>query len=243
MKRDTRICIYVLSFLLIIMMEGCISFYTGRYTTVNMGGVLHNLELERPYTQRTLTDDGHWRYRTRAWKKGNRYIVEVPVAYVPYKQPLIEHSAGNSPARNSLDNQYWGPRKEEIAQYPAELYYADLSHAQFEHICRRIKVDLFRDPFPRLQLRHADDVDFNEATLIYEAHGSTVTVKHPEMEAFIGAPRLEIIRTRSLPSRRTVLNRCLQPISWVARVADIPLSIIATPIGWLVDAIYEPLNN
>ena len=243
MKRSSRICIHILSFILIMMVEGCISLYTGRHTTVNMGGVLHNLERERPYTQRTLTDDGHWEYRTRAWKKGERYIVEVPVAYVPYNQPLIEHCAGHSPAPNSLDNGYWGPEREEIAQYPTELYYADLSLAQFEHICRLLKVDMVRDPFPRLQLRHADDVDFNGATLIYEAHGSSVTVKRPEMEAFIGAPHLEIIRTRSLPPRCTVLNRCLQPVSWVARVADIPLSIIATPIGWLVDAIYEPLNN
>lgn len=43
------------------------------------------------------------------------------------------------------------------------------------------------------------------------------------------------------------LNTCrhyiLRPVSCLAYIADIPLSIVATPIGWLVDAIYEPFHN
>jgi hypothetical protein len=31
------------------------------------------------------------------------------------------------------------------------------------------------------------------------------------------------------------------PLSWAAEVVDIPLTIVATPIGWVVDAIYEPI--
>lgn len=29
----------------------------------------------------------------------------------------------------------------------------------------------------------------------------------------------------------------------MAEVVDVPLTIVATPIGWVVDAIYEPLHN
>ena len=52
------------------------------------------------------------------------------------------------------------------------------------------------------------------------------------------------LNSEDIPTpRRTWYNQCLRPISWVAEVADIPLSLIATPIGWVVDAIYEPLAN
>ena len=51
------------------------------------------------------------------------------------------------------------------------------------------------------------------------------------------------IRTHSISPRRTRRNYILRPVSWLAYVADIPLTIVATPIGWLVDAIYEPLHN
>ena len=37
-----------------------------------------------------------------------------------------------------------------------------------------------------------------------------------------------------LPEHRNTLNMAVQPIRWVADVADIPLSIIATPINWLI---------
>ena len=41
----------------------------------------------------------------------------------------------------------------------------------------------------------------------------------------------------------TCRNYILRPVSCLAYIADIPLSIVATPIGWLVDAIYEPFHN
>ncbi|MBE6419829.1 MAG: hypothetical protein E7031_06810 [Akkermansiaceae bacterium] len=37
-----------------------------------------------------------------------------------------------------------------------------------------------------------------------------------------------------LPDCRNALNTAVQPIRWVAEVADIPLSLVATPINWLV---------
>ena len=41
----------------------------------------------------------------------------------------------------------------------------------------------------------------------------------------------------------TCRNYILRPVSSLAYIADIPLTIVATPIGWLVDAIYEPFHN
>lgn len=243
MKRRVKIVCSISCLILSFLLEGCISLYTGRWTSVNLGGALNNVEHKRPCKQQVLDDKGQWRYHTRVWKKGERYIVEVPVAFVPFNPPLIEHSAGHRRAEKSLDNRYWGPSEEEIAQYPTELYYADLSHRQFKHLCKPRKSDLFRNPFPGVKLTPASEMDFSGATLILDTNGANVSVKNEEMNQFSRIPNLLIIRTHSIPPRRSTLNYCLQPICWVAEVVDIPLTLIATPIGWVVDAIYEPLHN
>lgn len=222
-------------------LESCISLYTGRWTHVNLGGVLQCVEYERPCKKKVQDDSGQWRYHTHVWKKGERYIVEVPIAFVPYNPPLIEHSAGHCPAKKSLDNRYWGAQDEEIAQYPAELYYADLSHAQFTRLYRIHKSDLLGNPYPGLKLIPASEMDFSGATLIPDAFcGNEGTCReNPD----IRSPHLEIISLQSIPPRRSTLNYCLQPISLIARVVDIPLTLIATPIGWVADALYESFNN
>ena len=45
--------------------------------------------------------------------------------------------------------------------------------------------------------------------------------------------RQRLIRA-NLPDHRNALNTAMQPVRWVAEVADIPLSIVATPVNWLV---------
>ena len=243
MNRRLKITSYVVCLLAVFLLEGCISLYTGRWTSVNMGAALNNAGMTRPCTQRVKTDDGKWLYYTRVWKKDDSYIVEVPIAFVPFNPPIIEHSAGDRGGKKSLANRYWGPTDEEIAQYPAELYYAVLSQNQFRRLCIMSKKDIFRDPFPQVKLLPAGDMDFRDSTLIFEIDVKGNMVRTPEMEQFTGNPKLYKIRTHSISPRRTCKNYILRPVSWLAYVADIPLTIVATPIGWLVDAIYEPLHN
>ncbi|MBQ8516019.1 MAG: hypothetical protein IJ498_00395 [Akkermansia sp.] len=215
------------------MLEGCVGLYTGRWTLVNLGEELNSVGHELPCQQEVQDDNGRWHYRTRVWKKGERYIVEVPLAFVPFNPPLIEHSAGHSPAKKSLDNRYYGPTKEEIAQYQTEPYYADLSHSQFFHLCKWHKSDFFRNPFPDLKLTPAAETDFNGSVLILDSIGNKTSVHLEEMNQFRGLPHLDSIRTHSIPPRRTGLNHGLQPIRWAAKVVDIPLSLLATPSdGW-----------
>ena len=40
--------------------------------------------------------------------------------------------------------------------------------------------------------------------------------------------------TSHLPEQRNTLNTAVQPLRWGAEVVDIPLSIIATPVNWLI---------
>ena len=86
-------------------------------------------------------------------------------------------------------------------------------------------------------------MNFRNSTLIFESNVKGNIVQTSEMEQFYGDPIIGKIRTHSISPRRTCKNYILRPVSWLAYVADIPLTIVATPIGWLVDAIYEPLHN
>lgn len=236
-NRWFKISCLILAFLL----EGYISLNTGRWTHVNLGGALQYVEYERPCKKKVQDDSGQWRYHTRVWKRGERYIVEVPIAFVPYNPPLIEHSAGCSPVKKSLDNRYWGPKDEDIAQFPAELYYVDLSHAQFTRLYRIHKSDLIGNPYPGLKLLPASEMDFSGASLIPDVFCVNDDTCRKKSDS--RAPHLEIISLQSIPPRRSTLNYCLQPISLIARVVDIPLTLIATPIGWVADALYEQFKN
>ena len=46
-----------------------------------------------------------------------------------------------------------------------------------------------------------------------------------------GGAQQKLIQSH-FPEHRSRLNTAVQPIRWVAEVADIPLSIVATPINW-----------
>lgn len=46
-----------------------------------------------------------------------------------------------------------------------------------------------------------------------------------------------------LSSQRTWGNRLRQPLAWCCMVADIPLSIMATPVGWVVDIVSYPFSD
>ena len=78
-----------------------------------------------------------------------------------------------------------------------------------------------------------EEVNLADAELILDAHPAT---------GFGPRPQLSRVANQA-PIRRTWYNQCLRPVGWVAEVVDIPLTLIATPIGWLVDAVYEPLAN
>lgn len=56
------------------------------------------------------------------------------------------------------------------------------------------------------------------------AQRSTITIEHTAQH----------IISQNLPERLSSTNTAVQPIRWVAEVADIPLSVIATPINWFL---------
>lgn len=227
----------ILSFLV----EGCISLHLGRATFIDTGGAIANIGQKqaklRPEGQ-PVTKGGVdiFQFRYRIWKKGDSYILQLPVCYVPARYPVLVHLAGSYTWRKkTLDGQYPERyRDAEVVQYPVEYFYAELTEVQYKQMWtedKRIKQDkqsVLRD----VRILTPAEVDLSNAVLLSDR----CREPYPIYRLWNNC--------ENLPSpRRTWYNRCLMPLSWAAEAVDIPLSIIATPIGWVVDAIYEPLNN
>lgn len=240
MKRSIKITCYVACLILSFLLEGCISLYTGRATIIDTGGAMANIgQLQarlRPDSQPAMkgwVSISQFRYRT--WKKGDTYILQLPVCYVPARYPVLTHFSGRALLKKTLDGQY--PKRyhdADLVQYPVEYFYAELTEEQYKQmwaVDRRIKQNkqrVFRD----VRILSAEETDLSNAEPLLDRYGKPYSMN-----------RVWYNCENRPSSRRTWYNRCLMPLSWAAEVVDIPLSLIATPIGWVVDAIYEPLNN
>lgn len=242
--------VYIAALLVLIGLESCISLYSGRSTVIDTGGAIANIGQEQarcraellPQKQGTKTHAIHY----RVWKKGEQYIVQLPVSYAPARYTVISHSCGHDSYRKNtlrFSNPRYYYSDEELDQYPVEYFYATLSEKQYLRLCRpnkAIKSTSERAPFHGVTICSAAEMDLRGAEPVLDRHG-----KHVAVQTNVKSPDLDFwwVPHRHLPPRRTWYNQCLRPISWVAEVVDIPLSLIATPIGWVVDAIYEPLAN
>lgn len=238
-KKILKTVAYVIGILLAIMLECYVALLTGRWTIIDLGGMLAEPGQMQPVLRPDYLDTSGGKatpsYPVRVWKHETAYTVEIPIAYVPAHYSLILHNAGYcNHQRKTLHKPYFRRSLDEIMSNPEEKFNTRLSNKEYRSLCHIHK--------SRGGLRYpiTDTVQHNRVNLIFEQRAGKIICDSAED---MGQPHLYNLDVTVLPSRRTWYNRCLQPISWVAEVIDIPLSLIATPIGWLVDAIYEPLNN
>ena len=201
----------------------------GSCTIVDFGGALDNVGKQVATPQTEKNSETTWKSLaydyapTPAWKKGDTYYVQLPIAYVPAQDWFLFHYSPSS-AGGSFEY----PRHltmEEISHYPTETYYAILTQEQFEEACRHPKVELT----PRMRKMKYDIVPAAEVDLT-----SAVKVK----ENTSSLPK-RILLDR-LPARRTTGNQWRRPLVWVLDAADIPLSVAATPIGWATNVLLYP---
>ena len=238
MTRRRRIFAMLGILLLSLGLEGCISLYTGRYTVIDTGGAISTIGREEPKLHRTH----HPKHRpsfivhNKVWKKGDTYIVQIPITYAPASETFILHGRGwhNTPNQWSWPDSRAGERAS--AGAPVEYYYALMDEKQY----RRLTVRLMRitrehhKPFYQVPVIPAAATDLSGAELVLD---SAASLKKNDLRT----PQLEFWHAeRLVPDRRAWYNYPLMPLSWAADVVDIPLTIVATPIGWVVDAIYEP---
>lgn len=243
--RFRRIRRFIGTALLLLLLEVCISISTGRFTLVNLSSLLADVGQMRPvlrYEQQSERSNPPTRIR----KKGELYVVEVPIAFVPARHPVFLHETPRHPNTNTLQCSLYSREKMHPWQFPEELYYAELTAGQLVCLVQRDKI--YQPPaLAKVRLVPAALYHRSEGDLIYDSREDDL-LDLPEIQdrygnGLKGTPHLYRLRTQNIPSRRTPYNYCLLPLSWCVELVDIPLSLIATPIGWLADALYEPLNN
>lgn len=231
--------------LLLLLLEVCLSIGMGRFTLINLSSLLADAGQMSPvvrYEQQSERSNPPTRIR----KKGELYVVEVPIAFVPARHPVFIHETPGAPDRNSLQCSLYSREKMHPWQFPKELYYAELTAGQLASLVQRDKI--YQPPaLAHVRLVPADCCNHSEGVLIYDSREDDL-LNLPEIQdrkgkGLRGTPQLYRLRIQNIPSRRTTYNYCLLPLSWCVKLVDIPLSLLATPIGWLADVIYESLHN
>lgn len=216
-----------------------------RYTSIDLGAAIDNFGRQNAYVRDELCPEeqagnGRPRYETRyrVWKKDGLYYVLLPLAYLPANDTVFSHCCSYHTRRQTLACRWpeGYPNEADILAAPVEYYVGILTPAQYADACR------WRKFYTRWDCRLGaeshevvplEEVNLADAELILDAHPATVFGPRPQLSRV----------ANQAPIRRTWYNQCLRPVGWVAEVVDIPLTLIATPIGWLVDAVYEPLKN
>lgn len=216
-----RVIIILLSLLL--LLPAC--------TIVDMGGALDEIGKQEPVPQQIKRTGkpmpllGNYEDApTPAWRKGDTYYIQLPVAYVPAKDWIFHHFSPKL-----LHNVFEYPQcltKEEISHYPTEYYYAVLTKEQFTEAGRHPKIEVKGGRMRNMvyDIVPAAQVDLRGAEKL-----TACASRFPD----------RILQDR-LPERRTTGNQWRRPLVFVLDIADIPLSVAATPIGWVANVVLCP---
>ena len=205
-------------------------------TVIDTGSTLDNVGKQAP--DRLLVKEGSWHKEAPlvAWKKGETYYVELPVAYIPASIRNRDFLICNiSLLRSHREFRY--PDFDGSSKFRADLqntkevFYAVLTEEQFRLACtcygKWETPPLAGESFPMLS---AASVNMEGAERLSTEYSRRLENSAP-------------ILLRNVPVRRTLGNQLRRPLTWVLDTADIPLTIAASPVGWLVNLIYYPFSK
>lgn len=208
-------------------------------TVIDTGSTLDNVGKQAPH--RLLVKEKRWQNTWHkeaplvAWKKGDTYYVELPVAYIPasirYRDYLILNISLLRTKQFCYPDIDGGSKIIADLQKMKEVFYAVLTEEQFRLACTDYgkweTSPLAGESFPILS---ASDVNPDGAERLPAEYSRKL-----ENGASIMLNRL--------PVRRTLGNQFRRPLTWVLNTADIPLTLAASPVGWLVNLIYYPFSK
>ena len=208
-------------------------------TVIDTGSMLDNVGKEEP--SRLLKEEKNkyvtWHQETPmvAWKKGDTYYVELPVAYIPagiqYRDYLVCNESLLRREQFFYPEVECSPASIATCQKQKEIFYAVLTAEQFRKACTGYAKwetpPLAGESFPVLP---AASVNMEGAERLSAEYSRSLETSAP-------------ILLRRVPVRRTLGNQLRRPLTWVLDTADIPLTIAASPVGWLVNLIYYPFSK
>ena len=205
-------------------------------TVIDTGSTLDNVGKQAPDRLLVKEDSWHKEAPLVAWKKGETYYVELPVAYIPAsirnRDFLICNISLLRSHREFRYPDFDGSNKFRAdLQNTKEVFYAVLTEEQFRLACTGYgkweTPPLAGESFPMLS---AASVNMEGAERLSTEYSRRLENSAP-------------ILLRSVPVRRTLGNQLRRPLTWVLDTADIPLTIAASPVGLLVNLIYYPFSK
>ena len=107
----------------------------------------------------------------KVWKKGDAYIVQIPISYAPTRESVIMHGRG----WQNMPNQWVWPASRstaaEATAYPVEYYYALMNEQQYHRLTIRLKrITREHDrPFYRVPILSAAEIDLRGAELLLDS--------------------------------------------------------------------------
>ena len=223
-----RVCT-VLATALVGALISCTAVRKGNFTIVDLGGAVNNIGLAEPHLREEPLPPGRKPrpphisapdsdIRIRVWKKDERYLIQLPITYLPARSPLI-YNTRYSKRRSMAELQ------QELRSYPTEYFYAEMAAHTYRQLLRIRKYVRTKD-LRNIRILTADEVSLADWEPLLDVHGNEPAPQ--------GVPHIHFYRSSfPVPDRCTWYHYCLTPISIGAHILDIPLSIIATPIGWL----------
>ncbi len=170
------------------------------------------------------------------WEKDGLFYVQLPVAYIPARVKNRDYLAGMSLFCSgqiiTYPHQIMGDEAVMPYQQTKEYFYAVLSKAQLDKATspsRNYANSFYDETFSVLS---ASEVDLSHAQ---KWHPS------PSQNSELTNNAVHMIK--QLPTRRTTGNQLRRPLVLLLDIADIPLSLAATPIAWLTDFIHVCISD
>ena len=223
------------SFLFLLYAVLCTMGLSSCVAHIDTGSMLDDIGKQSPSHQLRLVQEEHPQHQyydreeLQVWEKEGLYYVQLPVAYIPARIENRDYLAGMSMFCSGKIVTY--PRlimrKEEVIQFQQtkEYFYAVLSEEQLNKAATHYYKNpnaFYRETYPVLS---AAEVDLSNARKWNPSPSQNTSAL--EVNA--------IYMFRQLPNRRTTGNQLRRPLVLLLDIADVPMSIAATPFAWVAD--------
>ena len=154
--------------------------------------------------------------------QGSDYVyVQIPVVFIQNKEPIIRHLNIIEMWSNVVPYRYPNNKNPDISA--PENYFLQI---------------------PASYVKQGNVVSAPAAREKHDSHIRLLSAKEVDLTTCVRLPDAKVsCPYELLTKQRTWGNRLRRPLAWCCMVADIPLSIIATPIGWMVDIVSYPCSD
>lgn len=147
--------------------------------------------------------------------------VKIPVVFIQNKEPIIRHLNIMDMWDNPIPYLY--PNNKNPRVRAPENYFLQIPLSGVKQGGVVAALAGSEGEHTEIRLISAQEVDL------------TTCVRLPDARVYCPHELLTTQRTRG--------NQLRRPLAWGCMVADVPLSIMATPIGWLVDIVSYPFAD